>query len=265
MDEILGNLPCDSLVLDLGSQSGSFPVAASKARAIRVDLVVPRCKPEFFVQADAACLPFRSRTFDAIILNHSIEHFGRLKPSLQELGRVVKTSGAVFVAVPDATTATDRVYRKLFRNSGGHVNLFDSSERLQAMLSWYLGLPHVATRTLLSSWSYLNRRNIVDASSRSQMIFAGLWEPVVAALAAGTRLIDRWFGTRTSVYGWALYFGAIPERVDKGVLPNVCVRCGQAHPAALWAKTGTAKRFGFLTLCNCPGCGTRNILMRDPA
>jgi len=47
---------------------------------------------------------FGSRTFDAIVLNHSLEHFERLKPALQEIGRVVRPDGAIYVAVPDAAT-----------------------------------------------------------------------------------------------------------------------------------------------------------------
>ncbi len=262
MDEILEQLPAGSLVLDLGSREGSFSDQATPARAILVDLVAAQSKPRLFVQADAARLPFRSRTFDAIILNHSVEHFVRLKPCLQELGRVVKSGGAAYVAVPDARTLTDRLYRKMFLNSGGHVNLFDSARKLEKSLSWYLGLPHVATRTLLSSFTFLNRRNYVDAISRSQTMFAGLWEPLVHLLIAGTRLIDRWLGTRSSVYGWAFYFGSMPGPIDTSVLVNVCVRCGQAHSAEELAGSRVARKAGLLSVYECPACGAQNLLMR---
>lgn len=258
MIEILRTLPSGALVLDLGSEGGSFPDSASKALAIRADLWLPPHKPERFVQADAASLPFRSRVFDAIILHHSLEHVEQLKPCLQELGRVVKAGGAAFIAVPDATTLTDRVYRRVFRDFGGHVNLFDSPETLVAMLSRYLDLPLVATRPLLSSWAFLNRRNIVAAGCRDEMRFGGLPEPVIAAITAATRLLDRWFGTRTGFYGWAFFFGAIPIPVDTAVLFNVCVRCGQAHPPGRLSED--IRRVGFLTLYKCPGCGARNVL-----
>jgi hypothetical protein len=43
------------------------------------------------------------------------------KPALQELGRVVKPQVAEFVAVPDAATFADRVYRAAYRNTGGRT------------------------------------------------------------------------------------------------------------------------------------------------
>src|SRR3989442_161106 len=141
MDEILDYAPDTARVLDLGSHKGSFPEGAYRFLTIRVDIGEPKRKGGCVVQADAAGLPFRSRTFDAVVLNHSLEHFVSLKRSLQEIGRVVKREGAVFVAVPDARTLADRIYRKLYRDRGGHVNLFGSRVELATMLSWYFGLP----------------------------------------------------------------------------------------------------------------------------
>src|SRR5262249_27454317 len=111
-----------------------------------------------FVQADASSLPFASRTFDAVILNHTLEHFERLKPALQEIGRVIRADGAIYAAVPDATTFSDRLYRKLFRNRGGHVNPFASETDLAKTLAWYFGLPLAGSRTLCASLTFLNRR-----------------------------------------------------------------------------------------------------------
>jgi len=226
-----------------------------------VDLLPPKSATGFFVQADAVHLPFASRAFDAVILNHSVEHFVQLKPALQEIGRVIKREGAAFVAVPDGRTLTDRVYRKVFRSCGGHVNLFGSAGDLEKMLSWYLGLPHAATRTLFSSLSFLNRKNTRDDVARRQMRFRGLWEPALALTTFATRLVDGWCGTRSSVYGWGFYFGNVGEPVDLQPLPNVCIRRGQAHPAAAFQKAGLVRRKLFLPRYLCPGCGASNIFV----
>lgn len=207
MHEILEHLHHDARVLDLGSRDGSFLAEGYPFRTVRVDLNRTASRINAFVQADAVRLPFRSRTFDAVVVNHGLEHFVHLKPALQEIGRVIKRGGAAFVAVPDARTVTDRIYRKLFLNAGGHVNLFDSSAELERMLAWYLAMPHVATRTLFSSLNFLNRRNTRAPGVRAQMRFGGFSEPVLLMLCAGTRLIDRFFATHTSIYGWAFYFG----------------------------------------------------------
>src|SRR6266545_1211605 len=131
MHEILDRLPDGARVLDLGCRGGSFkPSDYPRIIVICADLEQQLPGTGRFVQADAAALPFPSGVFDAIILNHCLEHFSRLKPALQEIGRCISRQGAIFVAVPDAKTVTDRFYRKLYLNSGGHVNLFGSDREL---------------------------------------------------------------------------------------------------------------------------------------
>jgi hypothetical protein len=192
-----------------------------------------------------------------------LEHFANLKPALQEIGRVVRRDGAVFVAVPDATTWADRIYRNLYRSHGGHVNLFDSPAELAEMLSWYFGLPHVATRTLYCSFPFLNRRNTAYVH-HPEMRFRGFPERFLALLTGALRLLDQRWRTRASVYGWALYFGAVPEPVDPTPRTNVCVRCGQGHPAAWLAQLGVVKqKWNLLRYYHCPACGVANVYTRD--
>ncbi len=266
MHEILDHLPPDATVLDLGSGGGSFDSGAYRFRTVRVDIGVPGRDGKLFVQADAIRLPFRSRSFDAVILNHCIEHFAQLKPSLQEIGRVLKADGAVFASVPDAWTLTDRLYRKVFRNDGGHVNLFASRPDLEKLLSWYFGLELVATRTLHSGFTFLNRRNIRrDRATREQVRFGGFPEPLLAALSATLRFADRAFGTRFCVYGWAFYLGRVPEAVSSAPFWNVCVRCGNSRSLAEIAKMSGHESVRGLIRYVCIKCGARNLAMADPA
>lgn len=264
MHEILDHLPRGARVLDLGSRGGSFSAHAyPDLVVVRVDLK-PKKSQEPSVQADAARLPFSSRTFDAVILNHSLEHFVQLKRALQDIGRVVKREGAIYAAVPDATTLTDRIYRKVYADAGGHVNLFGSECELRDMLSWYFGLPHVATRVLCSSMVFLNSRNTRDPVVRRQMRCPALWEPLLSQLIALLRLADRRLHTRAGVYGWAFYFGSIPEAVDLTTRTNVCVRCGQAHASDWLGDLGAVrKRWVWFRAYRCPDCGAVNFLTED--
>lgn len=265
MHEILDHLPAGARVLDLGARDGSFPAEEyGRFLTVRVDLNRPGGTAGRLVQADAAHLPFRSRTFDAAILNHSLEHIARLKPALQETGRVVKRQGAVYVAVPDASTLADRLYRKVYRHAGGHVNLFDSAGDLAKMLSWYFGLPHVATRTLCCAFAFLNRRNTRSSALRQELRFGGMPERLLALLTGALRALDRRFHTRTTVYGWALYFGAVGEPVDPTIRTNVCIRCGQAHPAQWLRDLGLVRtKWKQLDYYHCPACGAPNLYSRD--
>jgi SAM-dependent methyltransferase len=262
MHEILDHLPAAALVLDLGCSAGSFDAGAFPFLTVRVDLEPRRATPGApMVQADAARLPFRARAFDAVVCNHGLEHFKELKPALQELGRVLKSGGALFVSVPDATTLQDRLYRWALKG-GGHVNLFDKPVKLAEMLAWYSGLPHVATKTLHASFSFLNRRNTPRPGLRRWLLFWWRWEGALAVLTAALRFVDRRCGAGTSVYGWAMYFGNVPEPVVLLPWTNVCVRCGQAHPSAWLAEIGAVRR-RLLSMYACPACGAANFYSKD--
>ena len=162
MHEILEGLGPGQRVLDLGSGAGSFDSSAGKYVAIRADLDRPSIPAGNLTQADAARLPFPDHAFDAVISNHSLEHFHDLAGSLSEIGRVLKPTGALYIAVPDASSFCDRLYRWLARG-GGHLNAFTSARQLEATIESATHRPHVATRTLLTSLSYLNRKNFAGA------------------------------------------------------------------------------------------------------
>jgi SAM-dependent methyltransferase len=266
VEEILDHLPPGSLVLDLGSRDGSFQAGAHpKLVLFAADLFLPGEIQEGirFVQADASSLPFASRTFDAIILNHTLEHFERLKPALQEIGRVIRADGAIYTAVPDATTFSDRLYRKLFRNRGGHVNLFGSEAELTRTLSWYFGLRPAGSRTLCASLTFLNRRARNPEAGQLRLLFR-LPERLLLYLTWLLRVADLRFKTRLTIYGWALYFGNLQECIDPMRRTNICIRCGQAHPSDWLLTSGLVrKRRWLFDDYKCPGCRARNSFIPE--
>jgi SAM-dependent methyltransferase len=264
MDELLQSLPQRAVVLDVGSGPGSFDWSASLFTVVRVDL---ECRPapgSNFVQADVARLPFGDSSFEAVISSHSLEHFNNLAASLEEIGRVVKPSGALFVTVPDATTISDRLYRWLARG-GGHVNPFSSAEELARRIERATGLRHVATRTLCSSLSFLNRRNCRTRPPRRLLLLGGGTEASLLLLTYFFRMLDRLLGTRTSVYGWALYFGSVTPALNGGVWTNVCIRCGAGHPSQWLLDQRRVLRHLPLAppVYRCPRCQAVNVFTDD--
>jgi SAM-dependent methyltransferase len=248
MHEILRHLPAGTRVLDLGCDEGSFPAARTRATTIRLDRDIPGHRDSAFVQGDASLLPFADSSFAAVISNHSLEHFDNLDAVLREIGRVVAPGGALFIAVPDAATLTDRIYRWLGRG-GGHVNAFTDARELAQRIEGATGLPHVATRTLWSSLSFLNRKVSPQPRPLRLWLLGGGFEWVLRAYVRWSRRIDRTFGTRTGIYGWAFYFGAIAESVDTSEWRNVCIRCGSGSPYDAVKN----KRY-----YPCPNCGAIN-------
>ena len=256
MNEILARLPARAWVLDLGCCTGSFPDSATAATAVRVDLE-GRGTGGLYLRADAARLPFGDECFDAVVLNHSLEHFDDLDGALREIGRVVARDGFVFVAVPDASTVTDRLYRWLARG-GGHVNSFTSAAETGRMIESAIGLPVAATRVLCSSLSFLNRRNAPQPGPRRLWLLGGGSEWSLFLYGWVSRRVDRWFGWRTSVYGWAFYFGTFPEAVDTKTRANVCLPCGGGAAADWLVREGLVRFVLGTRVWRCGGCGALN-------
>ena len=265
MDEILRNLRPGARVLDLGSLTGSFSAnCCPGARVVRLDLETPaRGSPDGFVQADAARLPFPDASFDAVIANHSLEHIHHLGAALREIGRVVRSDGSLYVAVPDASTFSDHLYRWLCRG-GGHVNPFRSADALAAEIARVTGLKPAGSRALHSSFEYLNRYRFPPRAPRRLWLVGNGNRGFILVLSYAARRIDRVFHTRLSAYGWALYFGNIGEAIEPAPWSNVCVGCGSGFPAAwLQACHLVRRRFVVLPSYQCPSCNSWNFFTPD--
>jgi SAM-dependent methyltransferase len=239
-------------VLDLGARSGSFETSRRDIHVIRLDLEIQtRRGSGSYVAGDAARMPFAANSFDLVVSNHSLEHFVELEPTVREIGRVVRRDGALFVAVPDAGTLADRIYRWMGRG-GGHVNAFHSPGHVIELVERLTGLQHRGTRVLISSFSFLNARNIERRRQKKLALFGFGNERYVAVCVWVLRAIDRLLGTRLSHYGWSFVFGNAEAPAGETWV-NVCVRCGAGHPA---------KSLPGTLVYRCPLCGGWNLYSR---
>jgi SAM-dependent methyltransferase len=191
--------------------------------------------------------------FDAVISNHSLEHFVDAESALREIGRVLQAGGALYIAVPDASTFTDKLYRWLARG-GGHVNAYTSARQVIDQVTALTGLPYAGGRLLYTSFSFLYQREAGRVPRR--MILVGNGRPWVLRWAT---YLFRQLRPSLSWYGWALYFGTIREPVETLAWTNVCIRCGSGHPSAWLEAAGAVRRQRY----RCPQCGTENLFTRD--
>lgn len=252
-------------ILDLGSGSGSFLESFKRHPVVHIDIDPGRLpsKPAQAVCADAASLPFRSASFALIISNHSLEHIAQLEPALAELDRVLDEQGSIFVTVPDASTLSDKLYRWLAQG-GGHVNPFVDLEDLIRMLQARTRSRCVFKKILHSGFSFLNRRT-TDKLPRRAWLLGGGFELPLAICTFGFRLIDRFLGTRLSVYGWCLILtrGNVSEPpIDmQRVITNVCIRCGAGH--SHHSLNEHLNRFLLFDYYHCPFCSALNLATKD--
>jgi SAM-dependent methyltransferase len=263
LHEILTCLSPEARVLDLGcGAQGSYRPEDTRALTIRCD-VAPRLNQfAYFVQADAGCLPFAPRSFTAVILNHSLEHFADLAAVLGELKRILRPSGYLWVAVPDASTVMDRLYRWVSRG-GGHVGQFRNADSLVAIIEDATDLRHAGTRTLFASFAFLNRHNGSRGFGRRMYLFGGGSEGLLRVATLLLRKLDRTFGTRTAIYGWGFCFGPVPH-FDPNPWSNVCVRCGTGYGSAWLEASGEVRRAVLgIRWFRCLGCGATNYFTDD--
>jgi len=254
--DLIARLPPGARVLDIGARTGSFHTDRTDLLIVRLDLeIVPARGVGCYVAADPARLPFPPAAFDLVVSNHSLEHFVALEDTLREIGRVVRPAGALYVAVPDAGTLTDRIYRWMAKG-GGHVNPFHSADEVAGLVERLTGLAHRATRDLYSSLSFLNRANFTSRPPRKIALFAFGNERFLAVLM----WILRFDRGGLSRYGWALYFGDAGVRGALESWINVCVRCGAGHAEAFLRKSGVLGR-GWSY--RCPECGGWNLVTRE--
>jgi ubiquinone/menaquinone biosynthesis C-methylase UbiE len=110
-------------VLDVGSGTGVLAEAAEAAggRAVGIDRSVPMLETGRrdrrglrLVAAEAIDLPFRDRTFDVVLGNFVLAHFGKVDTALFDLKRVLRPQGRIgFTAWSDGRDAYQDAWLQL--------------------------------------------------------------------------------------------------------------------------------------------------------
>ncbi len=123
--ELLAELPAGGRILDCGCGAGTFDYAAFPH--LRIDALDEFAAPAApfpahvqYQQGRAEALPYSDAAFDLVIANFVMEHVADFPAALREMARVVREGGHFYMAVPNAQSFEDALYRGIYRG-GGHL------------------------------------------------------------------------------------------------------------------------------------------------
>jgi len=139
--EVIADQPSSARVLDAGCGPQSWPYdLRPDLRITGFDIKFPpgppaRSERVQVVRADLARLPFASARFDLTVCHYVLEHVTELEACCDELVRVTRPGGQLYLSVPRGAAFDDRLYRfagyfakyalAKFRKRVEHQQVFD--------------------------------------------------------------------------------------------------------------------------------------------
>jgi len=115
--ETVADAPAGARVLDAGCGPGSWPYGQrAELRIASFDVKYPPGPPAaaphvVVFRADLARLPLSDGLFDLTVCHYVLEHVTALAACCDELARVTKPGGRLYLAVPRSASFDDRLYR----------------------------------------------------------------------------------------------------------------------------------------------------------
>lgn len=270
MDNILRKLSSAEVAVDLGCGGGSFSYQRYQCKIIGIDVSLDQ-KTLYrdgerveYLQSAATDIPLSDHSVDAVICNHTFEHFAEYRTVLSEIDRILKQSGALWISIPNGFGFDDALYRRIF-SGGGHVNRF-TFQRIVEEVQTNTSLQLVQSILLQSGFVYLKKpaaelRGHFPKSAKFLFYMpASVNRLLVFSINALTRLIDKFAKSRFSQYGWGFIFARGSLSVDPlESYFNVCWKCGSGNSANHLRAAGRVRSSYGVTLYNCANCGTRNL------
>jgi len=245
--EVIAALPHGARVLDAGCGPGSWPYPIRPELEITgFDIKFPPGPPRLTRQvrvfrADLARLPLRAGVFDLTVCHYVLEHVTELAACCDELARVTKPGGQLYLSVPRAAAFDDRFYRfagyfakyalMKFKKRLEHQQRFDFHALID--LFYARGMRLTATARVPAGFSWMN-----DPRTK----------PLQALATWKLAWLHRyWHWDLAKDANFVLTFEKVGE-IGLRKVTNVCRECGE-HAIVTGPPGGT-----WL----CPWCGKPN-------
>jgi SAM-dependent methyltransferase len=249
--EVLAAAPPGALVLDAGCGPGSWDYA----RRPDLDIVgfdvkfppgpPPRSERVRVLRADLARLPVRDAVFDLTVCHYVLEHVTGLEACCDELARVTKPGGVLYLSVPRAAAFDDRLYRFAgyfakyalgkFRKRLEHQQRFDFQKLMD--LFYARGFELSAYARVPAGFSWMNDARTKPLQRRFTALVARIHRTLGVDLGADANYVMSFRKAGT---------------VGLRRVTHVCRECGE-H-AVIEAEQPWPERW------TCPWCGSGNPL-----
>jgi SAM-dependent methyltransferase len=255
--EVIAAMPQGARVLDAGCGPGSWP------HPLRPDLDITAFdikfppgppRPGRFVhvfRGDLAQLPLKSDLFDLTVCHYVLEHVTELAGCCDELVRVTKPGGQLYISVPRAAAFDDRLYRfagyfakyglMKFKKRLEHQQRFDFQDLVE--LFYARGMRLTASARVPAGFSWMN-----DPRTKP---LQGMFTDTLATLHRATGL------DLAADANFVMTFDKVGT-VGLRTVTNVCRECGEhavVTPGVAGAGGAESSR---ATSWECPYCHTSN-------
>jgi len=253
--EVIATSPPGIRVLDAGCGPGSWPYPErTDLRITGFDIKFPPGPPPrsanvTVLRADLARLPIRDGIFDLTVCHYVLEHVTELEACCDELTRVTRPGGMLYLSVPRAAAFDDRLYRFAgyfakyallkFRKRLEHQQRFDREKVLRLFES--RGFEVEAMAHVPAGFSWMNDPRTKPLQGAFTDTLAWLHRSTGIDLAADANFVLTFRKTGAP--------GARGEPAMRRVT-HVCRECGEhavLDPPRPWPRTWT-----------CPWCGASN-------
>jgi len=260
--ETIAEAPAGARVLDAGCGSGSWPYGLrAELRIASFDVKYPPGPPAVaphvaVFRADLARLPLREELFDLTVCHYVLEHVTALAACCDELARVTKPGGRLYLAVPRSASFDDRLYRfagwfaKIallkFRKRIEHQQRFDLEKLLDLFTA--RGFEPEALASVPAGFSWMNDARVKRLQGPFTDALAGLHRATGIDLARDANFVMTFRKT-----------GGTGSRAIRSLrrVTHVCRACGEhaiLDPPRPWPRRWP-----------CPWCGEENPLGRPRA
>ncbi len=260
--EMITAQPPGARVLDAGCGPGSWPYT------LRPDLEVtgfdvkfppgppPRSERVRILRGDLARLPLRDASFDLTVCHYVLEHVTALGACCDELVRVTRPGGTLYLSVPRSSAFDDRLYR--FAGYFAKYALLKLGKRIEHQQRFELagllelfygrGMELTAHARVPAGFSWMNDRRVKPLQGAFTAVLASLHRATGLDLARDANFVLTFRRTGHPSAPPDLRRGAVlpgPRRVT-----HVCRECGEhaiVDAPRPWPSHWT-----------CPWCGKPN-------